>query len=179
MYHTPHKKKKYFRRELSVIIFLYKSKAFLCCFFKKSFIYLCIIFGCAESPLLCGLFPFVASGGRSVVAVASLVEGGLRGIPHQHVFSCGGRAPRHAASARVLLWRAGSEACRISTCGTWTQLLCDTWDLPRSGVKPVSPALAGGFSTTELPGKSLCLFRKDTYTCMYTYTHTHTHSAIY
>ena len=127
MYHTPHKKKKYFRRELSVIIFLYKSKAFLCCFFKNSFIYLCIIFGCAESPLLCGLFPFVASGGRSVVAVASLVEGGLRGMPHQHVFlvegglrgmphqhvfSCGGRAPRHAASARVHWWRAGSEACR-------------------------------------------------------------------
>ena len=104
MYHTPHKKKKYFRRELSVIIFLYKSKAFLCCFFKNSFIYLCIIFGCAESPLLCGLFPFVASGGRSVVAVASLVEGGLRGMP---------------ASARVLLWRAGSEACRISTCSLW------------------------------------------------------------
>ena len=27
------------------------------------------------------------------------------------------------------------------------------WDLPRSGIKPVSPALAGTFFTTEPPGK--------------------------
>ena len=27
------------------------------------------------------------------------------------------------------------------------------WDLPGPGVKPVSPALAGGFFTTEPPGK--------------------------
>jgi len=27
------------------------------------------------------------------------------------------------------------------------------WNLARSGIKPVSPALAGGFFTTELPGK--------------------------
>ena len=27
------------------------------------------------------------------------------------------------------------------------------WDLPRSGIKPVSPALAGSFFTTEPPGK--------------------------
>ena len=29
------------------------------------------------------------------------------------------------------------------------------WDLPRPGLKPVSPALAGGFLTTVPPGKSL------------------------
>ena len=27
------------------------------------------------------------------------------------------------------------------------------WDLPRPGLEPVSPALAGGFLTTVLPGK--------------------------
>ena len=27
------------------------------------------------------------------------------------------------------------------------------WDFPRSGMEPVSPALAGGFFTTEPPGK--------------------------
>jgi len=27
------------------------------------------------------------------------------------------------------------------------------WNLPRSGIKPVSSALAGGFFTIELPGK--------------------------
>ena len=29
------------------------------------------------------------------------------------------------------------------------------WDLPGSGIEPVSPVLAGGFLTTELPGKPL------------------------
>ena len=29
------------------------------------------------------------------------------------------------------------------------------WDLPRPGLEPVSPALAGGFLTTAPPGKSL------------------------
>ena len=28
-----------------------------------------------------------------------------------------------------------------------------TWVLPRSGIEPVSPALAGGFFTPEPPGK--------------------------
>ena len=32
------------------------------------------------------------------------------------------------------------------------------WGLPGSGIKPVSPALAGGFFTTESPGKSYDIF---------------------
>ena len=32
------------------------------------------------------------------------------------------------------------------------------WDLPRPGLEPVSPALAGGFLTPGPPGKSLYLF---------------------
>ena len=32
-----------------------------------------------------------------------------------------------------------------------------TWDLPRPGMKPVSPALAGGLFTIELPRKPLSL----------------------
>ena len=28
------------------------------------------------------------------------------------------------------------------------------WDLPGPGIEPMSPALAGGFFTTEIPGKS-------------------------
>ena len=42
---------------------------------------------------------------------------------------------------------------RLSNCGSWAQLLCGIWALPRPGLKPVSPALAGRFSTTALPGK--------------------------
>ena len=33
------------------------------------------------------------------------------------------------------------------------------WDLPRSGLEPVSPALAGGFSTTAPPGKPEDIFK--------------------
>ena len=32
------------------------------------------------------------------------------------------------------------------------------WDLPRPGLEPMSPALAGGFLTTAPPGKSLTIF---------------------
>ena len=32
------------------------------------------------------------------------------------------------------------------------------WDLPGPGIKPVSPALAGGFLTTAPPGKPFGLF---------------------
>ena len=48
----------------------------------------------------------------------------------------------------------------FSRCSTWAQqlwltaqLLGGMWDLPRPGLEPVSPALAGGFITTALPGK--------------------------
>ena len=42
---------------------------------------------------------------------------------------------------------------RLSSCGTRAQMLRGMWDLPRPGLKPVSPALAGRFSTTAPPGK--------------------------
>ena len=42
---------------------------------------------------------------------------------------------------------------RLSNCGSRAQPLRGTWDLPRPGLEPVSPALASGFSTTAPPGK--------------------------
>ena len=42
---------------------------------------------------------------------------------------------------------------RLSNCGSPAQLLCGMWDLPGPGPEPVSPALAGRFSTTAPPGK--------------------------
>ena len=47
---------------------------------------------------------------------------------------------------------------RLSNCGSWAQLLRGMWDLPRPGLEPVSPALAGRFSTTVPPGKPRFLF---------------------
>ena len=42
---------------------------------------------------------------------------------------------------------------RLSNCGSRAQLLRGMWDLPRPGLEPVSPALAGRFTTTVPPGK--------------------------
>ena len=47
---------------------------------------------------------------------------------------------------------------RLSSCGSQAQLLRGTWDLPRPGLEPVSPSLAGRFSTTAPPGKPEHLF---------------------
>ena len=50
---------------------------------------------------------------------------------------------------------------RLSSCGSRAQPLCGMWDLPRPGLEPMSPALAGRFSTTAPPGKP----RKDYLKC--------------
>ena len=42
---------------------------------------------------------------------------------------------------------------RLSSCGSRAQPLRGMWDLPSPGLEPVSPALAGRFSTTAPPGK--------------------------
>ena len=34
---------------------------------------------------------------------------------------------------------------RLNSCGAWAYLLRGMWDCPRSGIEPVSPALAGRF----------------------------------
>ena len=46
---------------------------------------------------------------------------------------------------------------RLSNCGSRAQSLRGMWDPPRPGLEPVSPALAGRFSTTAPPGKPLHL----------------------
>ena len=47
---------------------------------------------------------------------------------------------------------------KLSSCGSRAQLLRGMWDLPRPGLEPVSPALAGRFSTTAPPGKPSRVF---------------------
>ena len=42
---------------------------------------------------------------------------------------------------------------RLSNCGPRAQLLRGTWDPPRPGLEPASPAPAGRLSTTAPPGK--------------------------
>ena len=73
--------------------------------------------------------------------------------------SCGERGPLFIVVCRPLIITASLVAehrlqtHRLSSCGSRAQLLRGMWDLPRPGLEPVSPALAGGFSTTAPPGK--------------------------
>ena len=90
---------------------------------------------CAQASLRCGVWASHCGGfsccrARALGAWASVVVAcGLS--------SCGSWALEH----------------RPSSCGAWAQLLHSMRDLPGPGMEPVSPALAGGFSTTALPGK--------------------------
>ena len=61
------------------------------------------------------------------------------------------RGPLTIAVSPVAQYRL--QMRRLSNCGSQAQLLHGMWDLPGPGVKPVSPALAGRFSTTASPGK--------------------------
>ena len=80
---------------------------------------------------------------RLATAVASLVVKGrrTRAPGHAGLRSCGSRVLAH----------------RLSSYGTQAQLLCTMLDLPGSGTEPVSPAMAGGFFSTEPPERPLLL----------------------
>ena len=82
------------------------------------------IFGCAESSLLY-VWAFSSCGART---------------SHCGGFSC------------FRAWTLGRSS--LGSCGFWASLLHDKWNLPRPGITPLSPMLAGRFLTTELPGKS-------------------------
>ena len=87
---------------------------------------------------LCCCSGFFSSCGEQrllFIAVASLVvEPGLQGV-----------------QAQALQYK-------VSQCGARAWLLHGTWDLPGPGIEPMSPALAGRFSTAEPPGKPLSCF---------------------
>ena len=73
--------------------------------------------------------------------------------------SCGKRGPLLIAVrgpvtiAASLVAEHRVQTRRLSNCGSRALLLRGMWDLPRPGLEPVSPALAGRLSTTAPPGK--------------------------
>ena len=73
--------------------------------------------------------------------------------------SCSKRGPLFMAVCWPLTFAASLVAehrlqtHKLSSCGSLAQLLRGMWDLPRPELEPVSPALAGRFSTTAPPGK--------------------------
>ena len=78
--------------------------------------------------------------------------------------SCGKRGPLVIAVrgsltiAASLVAEHRLQTRRLSSCGSRAQLLRGMWDLPRPGLEPVFPALAGRLSTTAPPGKPLYSF---------------------
>ena len=73
--------------------------------------------------------------------------------------SCGKRGPLFIAVHGPLTIAASLavehrlQTRRLSNYGSRDQLLRGMWDLPRPGLEPVSPELAGRLSTTAPPGK--------------------------
>ena len=121
-------------------------------FFLNKFIYSFLIFGCVGSSLLRVGFLQLRRAGATLRCGAQ--------ASHCSGFSCCGAWALGARASVVVaqgLSSCGSWALeyRLSSCGARAQLLRGMWDLPSPRIKPVSPALAGGFLTTVPPGKSL------------------------
>ena len=73
------------------------------------------------------------------------------------VAASGGHSSSRCAGlslSRPLVVEHRLQTRKISSCGSRAQLLRGMWDLPRPGLEPVSPAVAGRLSTTAPPGKS-------------------------
>ena len=106
-------------------------------FIATLFIYF-FIFGCVGSSVRARAFSSYGKWGPLFIAV----QGPL------FIAVCGPLtiAAPPAAGHRL-------QTRRLSSCGSRAQLLRGLWDLPRPGLEPVSPALAGRFSTTAPPGK--------------------------
>ena len=101
------------------------------------YFWLCWVFVAAQ-----GLCLVAASGGYSPAAACRLLILVASPVAEQSLgFSgCGSWALEHS----------------LSSCGTWASLFCNMWDLPGSGIKPMSPAWAG-FLTREAPPPPICL----------------------
>ena len=101
------------------------------------------MFSCAESSLLCGLFcscrewGLLCSWGQSS-RCSGFFYGRARAPGCAGFSSCGTRALEHRLSSGAQAW-----------------LLLGMWDPPGPEMEPGSPALAGGFSITEPPGKPI------------------------
>ena len=101
-------------------------------FFKRNlFIYL-FIFGCVGSS-------FLSEGFLQLWRAGATLRRGARASHYRDLSCCGAQAPD----------------AQLSSCGSRAQPLRGMWDLPRPGLEPVSPALAGRFLTTAPPGKPL------------------------
>ena len=88
--------------------------------------------------------------------------------------SCGERGPLFITVrgpltiAASLVAEHRLQTCRLSSCGSQAQLLRGTWDLPRPGLEPVSPALAADSQPLRHQGSpsfGVFLFSEELVTC--------------
>ena len=103
-------------------------------FFPYLFIYLFIYFSCVGSSFRARAFSSCSKWGPLFIAVLG---------------------PLTITAPPVAGHRLQTR--RLSSCGSRAQLFRGMWDLPRPGLEPVSPALAGRLSTTAPPGKPGCV----------------------
>ena len=119
-----------------------QGAAFECLFCETDF----------EKTKIC-VFVRVAPASAARPSLAVVVRGcpsGSAPVSHRTGFSsCQAQALGAHASIVLVGW--------LSFCSTGAELSPGTWDLPGPGIEPVSPALAGGFFTTEPPGKPSAL----------------------
>ena len=87
--------------------------------------------------MLCGLFSSCGKAEATLVAVPGLLTEVASLVVEHGLSRCGSWALEH----------------RLDSCGTRAKLPPNMWDLTGSGIELMSPALAGGFFTTEPPGK--------------------------
>ena len=80
-----------------------------------------------------------------------------RGFSLQQLLTLQSTGSRHTGFSSCSLRALESG---LSSCGTGAYLPLGMWDLPRPGIEPMSPALAGRCLTTGPPVKSPCCFLK-------------------
>ena len=106
------------------------------CLFGFFLIILFTYFGFVGSSLLRGLF-------------SGFEKWGLLDSRGPRASDCGGFSCCGAGAPGV----SWAQEHRLNNVAQGLSVLCSMWDLSGSGIKPLSPALAGGFSTAEPPGK--------------------------
>ena len=122
---------------------MYMYFFFLIFFIATLFTYL-FIFGCVGSSVRARAFSSCGKWGPLFIAVRGPLFIAVHG-------------PLTIAASPVAEHRLQTR--RLSNCGSLAQPLCGMWDPPRPGLEPVSPASAGGLSTTAPPGKPcICIF---------------------
>ena len=99
----------------------------------------------------------VAALGLAPLAVSRGCSGCSAQAPCGSGFSCFGARALGEQGSVVAAHRLSSCDWWTPECGlhNWSGVAWGMWNLPRSGMEPVSPALSAGFLCTMPPGKSL------------------------